>query len=231
MKGFQTQSNSKLEKAYIVLTIIQISIKMVKREEISTRMKGYCEEGKLGALEALYMWSRGIDTQTIASVLNNKYDSTEGFSTMKSDLNELEIQNRSSYTELTNESIDMVIGDVFRKLQQVLLDKVTENLATISSIHKGLLLTMIRSSLFEKERIRLDELKIAYHAIFGETMRDFELVDALLYLEKVGVFYCERPRSGSQIETIIIPNYIYAVRPQIEGKLPSVHIAEGEGES
>jgi len=203
---------------------------MVKRDDIAAKMKGYSEEDKLGVLEAVYMWSKGIDSQTIAGVLNNKYDSTEGFSTMKSDLNALDIQNRSVYTELTNESVDMVIGDVFRKRQQALLDKVIENLATISPVHKRLLLAIIRSSLFDRERIRLDEVRIAYHAIFGETLRDFSLIEALRYLEKVGILYCERPRSGSQIETIIIPHFIYSIRPQIEAKLPIVNITENEGD-
>ncbi|KPV61760.1 MAG: hypothetical protein AOA66_1730 [Candidatus Bathyarchaeota archaeon BA2] len=67
-----------------------------------------------------------------------------------------------------------VIRDTFRKLQQPLLDKAVENLATIGQSEKNLLLAMIRSSLYEREKVKPDDLKIAYHAIFGETMKEGE---------------------------------------------------------
>lgn len=204
---------------------------MVKKEEISTKMRSYSEEdGKLSALEALFMWSRGIDSKTIGGVLTNKYDSIEGFTLMKNDLNSLEIRNPSDRTELTNEEVQVVIRDIFRTLQQALLDKATEKLAALGTTHKKLLLALIRGSLFEKEKIKLDELKIAYHALFGQIMRDRELINALLRLEKVGILYCERPYSASQMDTIIIPSYIYSIQPQIEAKLPIVNITEGEGQ-
>lgn len=204
---------------------------MVKREDIFTKMKSYSEENKLSSLEALYMWSRGIDSKTIAGVLSNKYSSTEGFSIMRSDLNNLDIKGRSDRTEETSEEIEVVIRDVFRTLQDDLLDKITEKLATLRTTHKRLLLALIRSSLFERETVKLTELKIAYHSLFGQIMRDFDLINELLHLEKVGIFYCERPYSSSPIDTIIIPSYIYSVQSQIEAKLPQVVITEGEGES
>lgn len=105
-----------------------------------------------------------------------------------------------------------------------------ENLATIGQPEKNLLLAMIRSSLSESERIKPDDLKIAYHAIFGETMKDRDLSKTLSYLEKVGVIYCQRGYRG-EINEIIIPNYFYSIQPQIEAKPPSVNITEGEGES
>lgn len=204
---------------------------MVKREEISTKMKSYSEEeGKLGALEALYMWSKDIGSKTIAGVLSNRYGSTEGFSIMRNDLSSLEIKATSDRTEETSEEIEVVIRDVFRDLQQALLDKTAGKLATLGTTEKNLLLTLIRSSLFEKEKIKLDELKIAYHALFGQIMKDRELINALLHLEKVGIFYCERPYLRSPIDTIIIPSYIYSIQPQIEAKLEKVHFTEGESQ-
>lgn len=205
---------------------------MVKSEDISTKMKSYSEEeGKLSVLEALYMWSKGIDSKTIAGVLHNKYESIEGFTTMKNDLSALEIRSPSDRTELTNEEVEVVIRDVFRTLQQPFLDKVAEKLATLDSSHITLLLALIRSSLFEREKVKLDELKIAYNSLFGQIMKDREFIDVLLRLEKVGIFYCERPYSNAPTDTIIIPSYIYSVQPQIEAKLPQVVITEGEGES
>lgn len=200
---------------------------MVKREEISTKMKSYSEEDKLSALEALYMWSKGIDSRTIAGVLSNKYGSVEGLDVITSDISSLEIRSPSERVELTNEEVGVVIRDNFHKLQQPLLDKTVENLATIRQSEKNLLLAMIRSSLFEREKIKLDDLKIAYHAIFGETIKERDLNKTLLYLEKVGVIYRERAYGNE----IIIPEYSYSIQPQIESKLPIVNITEDEGKS
>ena len=86
---------------------------------------------------------------------------------------------------------------------------------------------MIRSSLYEREKIKPDDLKIAYHAIFRETIKERDLNKTLLYLEKVGVIYCERTYGNE----IIIPEYFYSIQAQIEAKLPIVNITEGEGES
>ena len=195
---------------------------MVKREDISAKMKGYSDEEKFGALEALYMWSKGIDSKTIAGVLSNKYGSVEGLDIIMADISSLEIRSPSVSVELTNEEVGVVVRDTFRKLQQPLLDKAVENLATIKQSEKNLLLTMIRSLLYEREKIKPDDLKIAYNAIFGETMKDRDFNKTLLYLEKVGVIYRERAYGNE----IIIPEYFYSIQPQIEAKLPHVEISE-----
>ena len=202
---------------------------MVKRDQIESKMKGYVDENKLGAFEALYMWSKGIGSKTIAGVLSNKYDSVEGFDMMTKDIGDLEIRGPSDNIELTNEEVGVVIREVFRKLQQPLLDKITQKLVALRESEKNLLLAMIRSSLFEKEAIKPDDLKIAYHAIFGQAMKGRDFREALLYLEKVGIIYCDRPYRG--IETMIIPEYIYSIQTQIEEKLPKVIITEEKEES
>jgi len=187
-------------------------------------MKSYVEEDRLGAFEALYMWSKGISSRTIAAVLSNKYDSVEGFDTMTKDISDLQIRGPSENLELTNEEVGVVVRDVFRKLQQTLLDKIIQNLAGLRESEKNLLLAIIRSSLIEKETIKTDDLKIAYNSIFGEIMKDRDLIETLLYIEKVGIIYCDRPYRG--IDTIIIPEYIYSIQTQIEKKLPRVIITE-----
>ena len=197
---------------------------MVKREEITTKMKSYSEEDKFSALEALYMWSKGIDSSTIAGVLSNKYGLVEGLDIITADISSLEIRGPSQSIELTNEEVGVVIRDTFRNLQQPILDKAVENLAAIGESEKNLLLAMIRSSLSEREKIKPDDLKIAYHAIFGETIKERDLNKTLLYLEKVGVIYRERTYGNE----IIIPEYFYSIQPQIEAKLPIVNITEGE---
>lgn len=197
---------------------------MVKREEISAKMKGYSDEEKFGALEALYMWSKGIDSKTIAGVLSNKHGSVEGLDTIMTDISSLEIRSSSESVELTNEEVGVVIRDTFRKLQQPLLDKAVENLATIGEPEKSLLLAMLRSSLFEKEKIKPEDLKLAYRSIFGEMMKDRDFGNTLSYLEKVGIIYCERTYGNE----ITIPDYIYSIQPQIEAKSPQVVITEGE---
>ena len=199
---------------------------MVKREEILTKMKGYSDEGKLGALEALYMWSKGIDSRTIAGVLDNKYGSVEGLDRIMKDISSLEIRGPSESVELTNEEVGVVIRGAFRKLQQPLLDKAVENLATIGQAEKNLLLAMIRSSLSEREKIKPDDLKIASHAIFGETMKDRDLNKTLSYLERVGIIYRDRTYGNE----IIIPEYFYSIQSQIEAKLPYVEITEAREE-
>ena len=196
---------------------------MVKRDEIESKMKSYVDTNKLSAFEALYMWSKGISSTTIAGVLSNKYYSAEGFDIITADNSSLEIRGPSDRVELTNEEVGIVIRDEFRKHQQTLLDKITEKLALLNNSEKDLLLAMIRSSLFEKERIKLDEIKIAYSAIFGETIKDRELMEVLLTLEKIGIIYCERPPYG-KTDTIIIPEYIYVIQSNIETKLPIVTI-------
>ena len=199
---------------------------MVKREDISAKMKGYSDEEKFSPLEALYMWSKGIDSRTIAGVLSNKYGSVEGLDIIMTDISSLEIRGPSVSVELTNEEIGVVIRDTFRRLQQPLLDKTVENLATIKQSEKNLLLAMVRSSLFEREKIKPDDLKIAYRAIFGEMMKDRDFSKTLSYLEKVGVIYCDRTYGNE----IIIPEYIYSIQAQIEAKLPRVEITEAREE-
>ena len=125
---------------------------MVKRDQIESKMKSYVDEKKLSAFEALYMWSNGLSSTTIAGVLHNKYNSVEGFDMITTDLTSLDIKGGpSAKVELTNEEVGVVIRDVFRKHHQSLLDNVLEKLALLSDTEKDLLLAIIRSSLFEKD--------------------------------------------------------------------------------
>ena len=203
---------------------------MVKRNQIESKMKSYVDENKFSAFQALYMWSKGLDSRTIAGVLGNQYGSIEGFDIITSDISSLEIRGPSHKIDLTNEEIGVVIRDVFIRHQQPLLDMITKKLAVIRTSEKELLLALIRSSLFEKETIKIEELKIAHHAIFGKVMKERYLMETLSYLEKRGVLYCVRPSYG-KTESIIIPEYIYAIQSQIETKLPVVMITEENEES
>jgi hypothetical protein len=202
---------------------------MVKRDQIESKMKSYVDENKLSAFQALYMWSKGISSKTIAGVLSNIYDSAEGLNTITADISGLQIRGPSESIELTNEEVGVVVRDVFRKLQQPLLDKITQNLVQLTESEKNLLLAMINSSLFEKETIKPDDLKLAYNAIFGQSMKDRDFTETLSYLEKLGIIYCDRSYRG--IETIIIPEYIYSIQTQIEAKLPRVVTTEGKEKS
>ena len=66
---------------------------MVKTEEIENLMKVYIDDGKqISAFEALYMWSKGKNSATIAGFLLNKYNSVEGLDSITSDLNNLDIK-------------------------------------------------------------------------------------------------------------------------------------------
>ncbi len=203
---------------------------MVKRDQIESKMKSYIDDNKLGAFEALYMWSKGIGSETIAGVLGNKYGTAEGFDAVMADINGLGIRGPSERVELTNEEVGVVIRNIFRKLQQPLLDNVSKNLVALTESEKHLLLAMINSSLFDNERIKLDDLKLAYRAIFGKAMKDRDFTDTLLLLERIGVIYCDRVYGG-RIETIIVPEYIYTLQFQIEAKLPKVIITEEKQES
>jgi hypothetical protein len=203
---------------------------MAKRDQIESKMKSYVDENKLGAFQALYMWSKGISSKTIAGVLSNNYDSAEGLNTITADIVAgLQIRGPSDVVELTNEEVGGVIRDVFRKLQQPLIDGIIQNLVHLRKSEKNLLLAMFNSSLFEKETIKLDDLKLAYHAIFGQEMKDRDFMEALSYLERLGIIYCDRGYRG--IETIIIPEYTYSIQTQIEAKLPKVIITEEKPES
>jgi hypothetical protein len=202
---------------------------MVKHEDIESKMKGYADENKLSALEALYMWSKGISSKTIAGVLNNKYGSVEALDIITKDLSSLQIRSPSERVELTDEEVGFVIRDSFNKHKQPILDKMTEDLGTLTVLEKNVLLAMIRSSLFEMERIKPEDLKIAYRAILGETMKDRDFEKALLYLEKIGIIYCDR--TYGRIEAIIIPEHIYPIESQIKAKLPKVIISEEKEQS
>jgi hypothetical protein len=60
-------------------------------------------------------------------------------------------------------------------------------------------------------------------------MKDRDFEKALLYLEKIGIIYCDRTYRG--IETIIIPEYVYSIESQIKAKLPKVIISEEKEQS
>jgi len=210
--------------------LLQIGVLMVKRDQIESKMKSYIDDNKLGAFEAFYMWSKGTGSETIAGALGNKYGTTEGFDTVMADINSLGIRGPSERVESTNEEVGVVIRDVFRKLQQPLLDNISKNLVALTESEKHLLLGVINSSLFDNERIKLDDLKLAYRALFGKTMKDRDFINSLLLLERIGVIYYDRAYGG-RIEMIIVPEYIYTLQPQIEAKLPKVTIAEEGQES
>ena len=197
---------------------------MVKWDQLESKIKSYVDEDKFGAFEALYMWSKGINSRTIAGVLANKYDSVEGLNRITEDISNLEIRSPSENIELTNEEVGVVIRDVFRKLQQSLLDIVIQNLVGLRELDKDLLLAMTRSSLFEKQTIRFEELKLAYHSIFRESMKDRDFIETLVYLEKIGIIYCDR--GLREIQSIIIPDFIYSIQSTIETKLPKVMITK-----
>lgn len=152
---------------------------MVKKDQIVSKVKSYADEGKLDSFEAFYMWSKMISSETIAGVLGNKYDTSEGLDMVMADIRSFGIRSPSDRVESTNEEVGVVIRDVFRKHQQVLLDSVSKNLVALTESEKHLLLAMINSSLFDNERIRLDELKLAYRAIFGKTMKDRDFINSL----------------------------------------------------
>ena len=208
-----------------------MEIGLVKIGQIEDLMRGYIDdEKKISAFEALYMWSKGISSTSIAGVLRNKYDSIEGYNLMRSDIDGLEITRPNQNVDPAKEEVGVVIRDVFHKHKQPLLDKITEKLAILRNPELELLLTMIRSSLFEKDKINTDELKLSYNALFGQGIKYRELKNILRQLEKKGIIYCERPSFG-ETETIIIPDYIYSIQYEIEKKLPTVTITEEKNES
>jgi len=202
---------------------------MVKRDQIESKMKSYADESKLGAFEAFYMWSKGISSETIAGFLSNKYGTAEGLQMITGDISSLGIRGPSDRVELTNEEVGVVIREVFRKQQQPLLDGIVQNLATLGESEKHLLLAMINSSLFDNERIRLDDLKLAYHAIFGKSLKERDFIGTLFLLERIGLIYLDR--SYGRIENIIIPEHIYTIQSQIETKLPKIVISQSDEKS
>ena len=88
---------------------------MVKIGQIEDLMRGYIDdEQKISAFEALYMWSKGISSTSIAGVLRNKYDSIEGYDLMRSDIDGLEITRPNQNIDPANEELGVVIRDVLR---------------------------------------------------------------------------------------------------------------------
>lgn len=207
-----------------------MEIGLVKIGQIEDLMRSYIDDDtKISAFEALYMWSKGISSTSIAGVLRNKYNSIEGYHLMRTGLDGLEITRPNQNVEPADEEVGVVIRDIFHKNKQPLLDKITEKLAMLQNPERALLLTMIRSSLFEKDKIKTDELKLSYNALFGQGIKNRELNKILEDLERKGIIYCERPSYGD-IE-IIIPDYIYSIQYEIEKKLPTVTINDEKDES
>jgi len=89
-----------------------------------------------------------------------------------------------------------------------------------------MLLALIRSELFMKGEVSLDESRLSYRTLFKETLSDFSLNTGLRHLEKIGVLFCERPAYRSDIDRIKVPSYVYDILTELEEKLPHVGIAE-----
>jgi len=88
---------------------------MVKSTDIGALIDRYLSEKKLACLEALYMWSKGIQSDTIASVMRNRYE-TEGeasYPAIVTDLSTLKVTSTSESTEDTKEYISRIIEDIF----------------------------------------------------------------------------------------------------------------------
>lgn len=204
---------------------------MVKREQIESKIKGYVDENKVAVFEAMYMWSIGLNSQTIAGILNNKYSSSEALEMILNDLSQLEIRGPSERVEVTNEEVGTVIRETFRRNHQVLIDKIiSECLPSLSELDINMLLVIIRSSLFERGRgIKLDDIKLAYQSLFGEKIKDRNLNKALLALERAGILYCERNYAGG-IESIMIPEFVYSIEENLKAKLPNVSFSKGKEE-
>ena len=199
---------------------------MVKASDIVTLMERYLSEKKLDCLDALYLWSKGISPVTIAPVLRNRYGSDGAYSILVNDLSQLKITSVNDTTEDTRESLSTAIEDVFRsKCVDVFLDWIRENYKVINPQGKMLLLSLIRSGLFMKGEVTLDELRLSYRTLFKETLSDFSLNTALRHLEKIGVLFGERSYRAD-IDRIKVPSYVYAILTELEEKLPHVGIAE-----
>lgn len=189
-------------------------------------MRDYLKDDKeISAFEALYMWSNGLSSQTIAGVLRNKYDSTEGHELMLAALEALEVEKPNQNVEPANEGVGVVIIDVFNKNKQLFLDKIAEKLTFLTEPEKELLFTMTRSSLFDKARIDSDELKLSYNALYGMSIKHRDLINILRDLEKKGIIYCERPSYGNK-EIVIIPDYVFSIQADIEATLFTVGMSK-----
>lgn len=204
---------------------------MVKASDIGALVERYLSEKKLDQLEALYMWSKGMSSTTIAPLLRTKYGSDVGYINVNDDLSNLKITRNDENAEDTNEPINMIIENLFSlKCVNELLDQITQKYGAIPQRAKYLLLALIRSGLFAQREIDLEKILLAYHTLFDISLDDFTLRAAITDLEKIGILYGNRSHRG-EIDKVIIPKYVYGILPQLDAKLPIVNITEGEGES
>jgi hypothetical protein len=193
---------------------------MVKATDIGALIERYLSEKKLACLEALYMWSKGISSDTIASVLRNRHEN-EGdvaYPTIIGDLSGLKITSTSDSTEDTREPVSRIIEDIFTaKCVDIVFDRIRENLKVISPEGKKVLVPLLRSGLFLKGEINGEELRLVYRTLYNETPNEFSLNIAIKHLEKIGLLYRERTyRDEIKIKVL---SYVYALLPEIEAKL------------
>jgi len=195
---------------------------MVKSTDIGALIDRYLSEPmKLACLEALYMWSKGIPSDTIASVMRNRYES-EGeasYPTVVTDLSTHKVTSTSELTEDTREYVSRIIEDIFTspKCIEIVLDNIREKLKAISDDGKRLLLPLIRSGLFQKGEATGGELQLIYRTLYREIPSDYFLNNAIKHLEKIGLLYRERAY-GDEIK-IKIPRHLHALLPEIETKI------------
>jgi hypothetical protein len=202
---------------------------MVKASDIITLMNTYLNDKKLDCLEALYLWSKGMPSSTIAPLLRIKYGVDTGYITITNDLSSLKITRETEQTEDTKEPINMVIENIFSlKCVPEFLDAITEKSKVMTERSKYLMTTLLRSGLFERGEIKPEEVLLAYHSLFGQPLTAFVFREALTDLERLGVVYCMRSTYGEGVEKIVVPRYVFGILPQIESKLPKVDITEGK---
>lgn len=199
---------------------------MVKASDIGALIERYLSENKLDHLEALYMWSKGIPSTTIAPVLRTKHGSDVGYTAVIDELSNLKITRNDENAEDTKEPINLIIENIFSlKCMPELLDQISEKYKVVPPRAKYLLLALIRSGLFAQGEIDLKELRLAYHTLFNKPLDDFTLSETITDLERIGIVYGDRGPRGD-IDKIRIPKYTYALLPEIEAKLPRVEITE-----
>ena len=199
---------------------------MVKASDIGALIERYLSEKKLDHLEALYMWSKGISSTTIAPVLRIKYGSDVGYAAVTDDLSNLKITRNDENAEDTKEPINLVIENIFSlKCMPEMLDQIRENYKVVPPRAKDLLLVLTRSGLFAQGEIDLKDLRLAYHALFNKSLDDFTLSETITDLERIGVVYGDRGPRG-EIDRIRIPKFVYALLREIEAKLPRVEFTE-----
>lgn len=202
-------------------------IRLVKASDIITLMERYLSEKKFQNLDALYLWSKGVVPSTITSVLMNRYRSETAYTSLVNDLSDLKITSQNDNTEDTKAPVNATIQDIFQsKCKEDFLDQIRENLKVINPHAKMLLLVLIRSGLFMKGDVNLDELRLSYRTLFNETPSDYLLNARLRHLEQLGILYGERTFYRTEIERVKIPSYVYDLLAEIESKLPNVSITE-----